>query len=256
MREVTVAVGDDRQTFPCSDSPCRFSRTVRLDHNGTYRATVTARQTTILVGGQGPSGEASRSFSVAAPPKAPTLDPPTVTDGRAVELSWDRNTEPDMKYYAVFRKAGGSDLRKIGEVEQRSSGSKMRFTDSETSSLEGAEYVYQVVAVRAGVSDKVEDEVASEPSRAGTAAVPPRPTTTTAAPNADPGAPPAGGPTTTVKPGAANGVDLSGFLSSRAQPVPLSPITVPEPPDTGFGNTLPFGSLPSGDFCTELSESL
>ena len=46
-----------------------------------------------------PSGR----FKVAAPPAKPVLDTPKVTDGRAVELSWSRNTEADMLYYVVFR---------------------------------------------------------------------------------------------------------------------------------------------------------
>ena len=47
-----------------------------------------------------------------------------------------------------------------------------------------------------------------------------------------PGTP--GATTTTAKPAPPAGVDLSKFLSSRAQPITLPSITIPEPPDTGF----------------------
>ena len=245
MREVTVSVGGDSETFPCSESPCRFSMAVTRERNGPYKVDVTARQTAILLGSSGPSGELSRTFSVAAPPRKPTLDPPRVTNERTVELSWSRNTEADMLYYAVFRKdPGSSKLFEVGRVDQPRTGTKVPFTDRTTADLAGGDVAYQVVAVRMGATGTDDSEIPSDPSGSATATVPAPPTTTTVAPA--PGAP-AGGPTTTAKPGPPAGVDLSGFLSARSAPVNLPAITIPEPPDTGFTGTLPFGSFPAGE---------
>jgi hypothetical protein len=160
-----------------------------------------------------------------------------------VELSWSRNTEPDMLYYAVFRKdpAGSKYLQVGSKVTQPASGKSVTFTDT-TTTFNGGDFAYQVVAVRRGATTTA--ETSSDPSSTGSASVPAPPTSSTTP--VPPGSP-AGGPTTTAKPGPPAGVDLGGFLSSRAQPVALTPITVPDPPDTGFQGTLPFGARPPGD---------
>lgn len=255
MKTVKVTFGSESKTFSCSESPCAFSWTVPNPPraNGGYQVTVAATQALPIVATPGPSGEATRSFTVAAPAAKPTLDPPKVNEARNTELSWSRNTEPDMLYYALFRKDPGASkyLQVGGKITHPASGSKVAFTDTTTSAFLGGEYSYQVVAVRRGAASG--DEIPSDPSTARAATVPAPPTaatpTTPAGSDApQPGAPtPSLAPTTTAKPGTSAGVDLSGFLSARSQPTPVPTITVPEPPDTGFNRTLPFGARPAGD---------
>ena len=252
MKDVTLTVGSDApKTKTCSESPCSFSWTVSRPANGRYELKIVATQALPLVGTPGPSNEATRTFYVAAPAAKPVLDPPKVNEARNTELSWSRNTEPDMLYYAVFRKdPGGSKYLPVGSsVPQPSSGAKVAFVDTTTSAFNGGDYGYQVVAVRKGAGGSWPAEIASEPSSVRTATVPaPPPTTSTSAVAAPPGSPPPGAaPTTTVKAGTSAGVDLSGFLSTRSQPISLPAITVPEPPDTGFQGTLPFGARPPGE---------
>ncbi len=65
------------------------------------------------------------------------------------------------------------------------------------------------------------------------------PPTTTLNPND-----PAGGPVTTV---AGQGVDIGSFLSGQAPTLPSPGPIFLDLPDTGFGETLPFGSFPEDD---------
>ncbi|HEX2064654.1 MAG TPA: hypothetical protein VHE80_09565, partial [Acidimicrobiales bacterium] len=241
--KVRLAIGGNTRDVQCTQQPCRFSWTVTLPSNGPYELNVTATEVT-LIGLTGPESSASRSFSVAAPPARPVMDKPTVTEARHVNVSWSRNTEPDMLYYALFRRIpGSSTFTKVGpDIPQPKSGTKVSFTDTDTSAYNGGDFAYQVVAVR--------KDAMSEPSAVGVASVPAPPTTTsssTPGPPGAPGAPTTAGPTTTVKAGSAAGVDLSGFLAGRPPAVPVAPITIPEPPDTGFGSTLPFGARPPGE---------
>ena len=252
VRDVTLTIGSETKTKTCTESPCSFSFSVSRTSNGRYDLTLVATQAIPLVGTLGPSIERSRTFYVAAPAAKPVLDPPTVNEARNTELSWSRNTEPDMLYYAVFRKdPGGSKYLPVGStVPQPKSGAKVSFTDTTTSAFIGGDYNYQVVAVRKGAGGAWPEEIASAPSSVRTATVPAPPTTTsTTAVALPPGSPvpTTAAPTTTVKPGTSAGVDLSGFLSTRSQPISLPAITVPEPPDTGFQGTLPFGARPPGE---------
>jgi len=247
VKRVTLTIKDRAPfTVECTTQPCPFKWTPSLPLNGPYEVNVAAVEAVNVLGTEGETFRQGRRFAVAAPAARPVLDTPKVTAGRTVELSWSRNTEPDMLYYAVFRRDPGASksLQVGGKITQPPPGSRPAFTDTTTSGFSGGEYGYQVVAVRKGASGTADTEALSEPSALAAAAVP-APPTTVPSPVPAPGAPSAG-PATTVKPGAAAGVDLSGFLSSRAQPVTVSPITVPEPPDTGFSGNLPFGAgLPS-----------
>ena len=243
VKRVTLTIKDKAPfTVECTAQPCPFKWTLSLPLNGPYEVNVAAVEAVQLLGTEGETYRQVRRFAVAAPAARPVLDPPKVTAARTVELSWSRNTEPDMLYYAVFRRdPGASKFFQVGgKVAQPPPGSRPTFTDTTTSGFSGGAYSYQVVAVRKGASGTADTEKLSEPSAVGAAAVPAPPTTVPA-----PGTP-AAGPATTVKPGPPAGVDLSGFLSSRAQPVTVAPVTVPEPPDTGFSANLPFGApLPS-----------
>ncbi|HEV2758763.1 MAG TPA: hypothetical protein VGV86_04275, partial [Acidimicrobiales bacterium] len=246
LESVTVTVGDKTLAAAnCSGkTSCDYQVTFPLPLNGPYKADVVAKPNGLLAGD---ASKESRSFAVAAPAARPVLAAPKVTDARNVELSWSRNTEPDMLYYAVFRKDPGASksFQVGGKVTQPRSGSRVTFVDTTTSGVPGGEYSYQVVAVRNGASGSADTEKLSEPSAAGRATLPMSSTTSSTAVPA-PGTPVAG-PTTTMKPGSAAGIDLSGFLSSRSQPVTLPVITVPELPDTGFSGNLPFGARPPGE---------
>jgi len=236
LKDVTLKVGDKTLSPTCDgQTSCDLSWSPTLPTNGAYELAVSATEQTLGVLG-GTKSSVTRKFVVDAPPAKPVVDAPKVSDARTVALSWSRNTEPDMLYYAVFRKdPGGSAFLPVGRTNQPESGSSVSFADA-TTTLNGGEYAYQVVAVRKGGA---KPETASAPSAARTVAVP-LPPTTTLAPQA-PGAPPGPGqPGTTVKPGAAAGVDLSGFLASRAQAAPTPPPTILEPPDPGFKGSLPF----------------
>ncbi len=249
LDSVTVTIGSKTVTAAgCSGkTSCTYKETFTLPLNGPYTVEVVATPKGLLAGD---ASTKSQSFAVSVAPATPVVDPPKITDGRTVELSWSRNTEPDMLYYAVFRKdPGGSTFLPVsGKVAQPASGAKVTFTDASTSTFNGGDYSYRVVAVRKGPTGTDKSEAKSAASAAVAATVPvPTTTSSTVAPPAAPGTPAAGpAPTTTAKPGTSAGVDLSGFLSSRSKPVALPPITVPEPPDTGFQNTLPFGARPPG----------
>ncbi|MDQ3896867.1 MAG: hypothetical protein M3326_06390, partial [Actinomycetota bacterium] len=185
VKDVSVSVGDKSSpTFECTDTPCSFSWRVTLPLNGPYQAKVTANEVTILLGTAGTPATQTRPFKVAAPPAKPVLDPPRVNDARNVELSWSRNTEADMLYYAVFRKdPGGGDFRQVGgKVSQPASGAKVTYTDTTTSAFTGGDYAYRVVAVRKGASGTADTEATSTPSASSSASVPVPPTTSTAAP--------------------------------------------------------------------------
>lgn len=60
----------------------------------------------------------------------------------AVELNWDRNTEPDLRAYQVWRAEGDGPLEKLGEPGVSSS-----FTDA--SAVSGRRYRYAVSAIDA-----------------------------------------------------------------------------------------------------------
>ena len=242
LKDVTLTAGSDKTTRPCNESPCSFSWEISRPANGKYSVTAVATQTLVLLGAAGPpSDPVTHPFLVAAPPAKPTLDSPKVNEARNVELSWSRNTEPDMLYYALARTSPGASKPEVvaADIKQPKSGSKVSFTDTTTSPTAGGDFTYQVLAVRRGAEG---GELVSAPSAARTATVPVLATTSTSTAPA-PGTP-AGGPTTTAKPGTSGGVDLSSFLSSRSAPLTPPVITVPEPPDTGFDGALPFGARP------------
>ncbi len=245
VKRVTVALdGRTVLTKNCTTEQCPFAHTASFPLNGPHTATITALEGTLVI--EGATTTVDRKFAIAAPAARPVLDTPKVNDARTVDLAWSRNTEGDMLYYAVFRKDPGATkyFQVGGKVNHPTSGTKVTFADTTTSTFGGGDYTYQVVAVRKGATGTAESEKLSEPSAGATATVPVLPTTTTAAPL--PGAP-AAGPTTTVKPAPPAGVDLSGFIASRPPTRTLPTITVPEPPDTGFKGTLPFGARPPGD---------
>ena len=66
-----------------------------------------------------------------------------ITALKTVELSWDRNTEPDLKGYQMYRGAGGGALGKFGGLVDKPS-----FSDGQLAS--GQKYRYAVAAVDDG----------------------------------------------------------------------------------------------------------
>ena len=238
LKDVTLTAGSDSKTFPCSQSPCSFSWELIRPTNGGYSVTAVATQVVVAVAS---SSEKTHSFFVAAPPAKPALDAPTVNEARHVKLSWSRNTEPDMLHYELYRLDPGATKPTKFEIKHPTSGSKVSFTDTTTSALAGGDYAYGLVAFRRGATEK--STLESAPSAARVATVPVLGTTSTSVAPGAPGVPVAG-PTTTAKPGTSAGVDLSRFLSSRSAPITPPVITVPEPPDTGFAGSLPFGARP------------
>jgi len=249
IKRVTVTLGTKSLlSKDCMNAKsCPFSTSTSLALNGPYKVTVVATEAN--VGLEGASTTVERSFAVAAPAAKPVVDPPKILESRAVQLSWTRNPEGDFLYYAVFRKdPGATKYFQVGGKVLLPDTGKPTFTDSSTLPLGGGDYSYQVVAVRKGATGTATSEKLSDLSTAVIASVPVPPTTTSTTTAAGiPGQPAVAGPTTTVKPAPPAGVDLSGFLSARSQPITLPKITVPEPPDTGFQGTLPFGARPPGD---------
>jgi fibronectin type 3 domain-containing protein len=66
-----------------------------------------------------------------------------ITGLKTVELSWDRNIEPDLKGYQVYRGEGEAALMKMGAVLD-----KPAFSDAKIES--GKKYRYAVAAVDEG----------------------------------------------------------------------------------------------------------
>jgi hypothetical protein len=213
-----------------------------LAYNGPYLVEAAAKFCDpLLCLSPTPISASPVAFRLGAEPKAPAdvrVDP---GENRSVIVSWARNAEPDMLYYALFRKdPGGADFRRLGnDIKQPGSG-RPTFTDTSAAGTNGGDFVYKVVAVRNGFSGDAETTKLSKASGERTATVAPPPTTTVVTlPNGDPATPPA-----TL---AGSGVDISTFLGGQAPALPSPGPIFLDLPDTGFGETLPFGQLPGDD---------
>jgi hypothetical protein len=220
----------------CNTSEIAFSWAVpSLPYNGPYVVEATGRYCDPLLCLNPESASAAPiEFRLGADPSAPTDLRSEPGDERTVNVSWSRNGEPDLLYYALFRKDPGGDFRRLGaDIRQPESG-RPTFTDTSVSGTNGGDFVYKVFAVRRGYTGDATTTRISRASAERTTTVAAPPTTTT--PGNDPNAP------TTVPAG--QGVDISSFLSGQPGSLPTpSPIFL-DLPDTGFGETLPFGSLP------------
>ncbi len=209
-----------------------FSTGTDVSANGRYRAEVVAIGRG-LVGLSELRGTGSRTFGVAARPRAPQDVKVEVISPGLVGVSWARNTEPDMLHYEVERKGPGGDsfTTVAKEVKQPASGPRVLFPDA--TGPTGGDYSYRIVAVRQGVDEPLR----SAPSGDVTVAVTP----------VDPGAP-GGLPT-----GASEAI--SAFLASQpGSSVPRPPRPRVEAPDTGFSQSLPFGARPPGEELEEGEE--
>ncbi len=208
-----------------------------LTYNGPYVVEATGKYCDIVGLGCGSPGSASVepiTFRLGVEPAAPTDLRLQTGDDRNVEVSWARNGEPDILYYALFRKDPGGDFRRLGsDIRQPASG-RPTFTDTSAAATSGGDFAYKVVAVRRGFTGDEKSTKLSTASGERTISVVPPPTTT------NPGDPP-GGPVTTV---AGQGVDIGAFLSGQAPTLPSPGPIFLDLPDTGFGDTLPFGTFP------------
>lgn len=251
---------------------------VSLSYNGRYRASLTAKGRDQPVDLNGPESVTETvDFSMAAPPARPS-DVRTSVDAsaRTVALTWKANGEPDLLFYVVQRaKGSSSDFTVLGRATEP------KFGDSSTSADPGADYRYQIVAVRSGVNSG--EGISSDPSPLtadSTAKVPdPPPPPTTAPPTTVAGSGTGSGTssgtggttgsTTAGGSGSSSGstlsasnpgalrtsgtVALSGFAAVQNQGGQAGKVSLPrfstpralELPDPGFQGTLPFGATTS-----------
>ena len=207
-----------------------------LAYNGPYLVEASAKWCDpLLCLSQATASATPIEFRLAAEPTAPTDVRADARADRSVVVSWARNGEPDLKHYGLFRKDPGGEFRRIGgDIEQPDSG-RPTFTDATVATTGGGDFVYRVFAVRNGPSgDESTDKISRGSSDRTITVVAPPPSTVA------PGGDPAGPPVTT----AGEGVDISSFLSGQAPTLDApSPIFL-DLPDTGFGESLPFGILP------------
>ena len=270
IQEVTMTVTPEAGGAPltATSQPNTYERydfrfAGNLSRNGRYRVTVAAKGEGRLEVGSvlglpvgARSGEASKPFAVAAPPRAPSGLTVTANDNRSVTVSWNPNPEPDIVVYRVFRKdPGGPDFFQVGStagVSPASCSAKCTFND--TGILGGGKYSYRVLAFRPNPNDGSRP-IASQPSSAATADLPEPPTTTGAqVPGAPAGAAPGAGAGGAPAVGSARGPAISRFLAAAPAPKPPPPPRLVDPPDTGFNRDLPFGEVPPSEDDVEPGE--
>ncbi len=206
-----------------------------LAYNGPYVVNATADHCQVLCVSPGPAKVTPREFRLAADPAAPADVRADVGADRNVTVSWQRNPEPDIRFYQVSRKEGGGNFTRVGgDIRQPASG-RPSFTDTSTSGTAGGEFAYRVVAVRNGASG---DDSTTRTSRAsGDKSVTVAPPPTTVAPG-EPGA--------EIKP-AGTDTNIGGYLAGQPGALPSPKPRFIDLPDTGFEGSLPFGQFPGED---------
>lgn len=210
--------------------------------NGPYEARATAEHCTVVCVTPSTAQVTPAAFRLGIAPRPPADVQVTGGPERSASVSWAKNPEPDMLFYALFRKLpGGADFTRIGgDIKQPASG---RVAFSDTGTGEGGVIAYKVVAVRKGVSGDEKTTKTSSPSTERSVTIEaPVPTTLPVAPGQLPGA---SQPPQAVPAGA--GVSISGFLGSQPAAKPAPGPRYLDLPDTGFGGTLPFDTPPAED---------
>ena len=266
VRLVVEQLEPVKRTFSVDDPSAGSNPiTVPFTRNGKYRLTPRVRWThdPLLPLNHNPDEDetpgTSADLSVAIPPAPPSEVRALVNaETRVVTVTWNPNAEEDMLGYAVLRTRAGGQPEQVGTVEHP----KNSFADT-ASAEAGGEYTYQVLAVRAGATDK--EPVASAASVVKTSVPDPPPPPTTAPPAGSGTTVVAGTPTTAASgtastvpsgsPGAlatSGKVDLSGFTTIQNQTRRSAPRPAPEV-DTGFQSTLPF-DIPEGEQQAEAEE--
>lgn len=260
--EVTSLDGHGGQKIAVnvSGNPVPFSWDYTTAYNGTYRVKITARGRDGTLD-QTPSETRAeqRDVAVMVKPAAPTGLTTAVAKSRAVDLSWNPNTEPDIVGYQVQRAVDQGD-----EWTALANTTANTFSDGTTTTAAGT-YRYRIVAVRHGVA--ADEGVSSDPSPEKSANVPKPPATTTTTANnggatgSNNGAGTGSGSQAGTGTGTGSGstgsastgsdpnspelartgkVDLSGFSALLDKAKRPANTTRPEEPDPGFGETLPF----------------
>lgn len=115
-----------------------------LDQSGVLGKSYTYMVQQLVGSGEHPAeSELSAEIHVKHEDKFPPATPAglqAITGLKTVELSWDRNTEADLKGYQVYRAAGDAALAKLGGVVE-----KPTFSDAQVKG--GQKYRYAVAAV-------------------------------------------------------------------------------------------------------------
>ena len=206
-----------------------------LAYNGPYVVNATADHCQCSASRPDRPRSPPGGSGMAADPAAPGDVRAEPGGDRNVDLSWQRNPEPDILYYQVSRKDGGGNFSHRGDVRHPASG-RPAFTDTSTSGTAGGEFAYRVVAVRKGASgDDTHDEHARGASGEKSVTVAPPPTTVA------PGTPGA-----EIKP-AGTDTNIGGYLAGQPGALPSPKPMFIDLPDTGFEGSLPFGQLPGED---------
>ena len=237
-------------TTVCCDNPRNgtvpFSLTApALSRNGPYTVRVAAAGH-FLVGGLAVSpSHADRTFAMAVPPAAPILAEPQVSDG-TVRLTWTPGrADPDLMGYAVYRRVGQGSFQPLAGV----GATVTTYTDERPPAAGGA-VQYRVDALRQGatISNNANDWL-SRSSAPVVANLPVPPTTSP--PSTLPGE-----TTTSTTPGGglqrdgaiSSTSDLSSLFGSGTASVPTFPApAIPEIPDPGFSELLPFPGASAGN---------
>jgi len=208
-----------------------------LSRNGPYTVRVAAAGHFLLNGLSVSPQSADRAFAMAVPPAPPSLANPQVVD-RSIKLSWTPGrADPDLMGYAVYRKLGNGAFQGLVGLAP----AVTTYTDDRLPPDFGGAVQYRVDALRQGaVSSSRPQDWLARPSAAVTVTIAAPPTT--APPSTQPGE-----TTTSTSPGgglqpngAVNNTDL-GALFGGGGPIPTFPTpTIPEIPDPGFSELLPF----------------
>jgi hypothetical protein len=140
----------------CGRSACSFTLTSgALPYNGAYNLTVSAQETDPPTG-QVQTSSSFSSFSVSAPPEAPSgVTARPAGDGSSITVTWNPNPEPDLVGYEVSRSpsdgAGtGAGPGATGGGGGSSAVTGTSYVDSDVTP--GDSYTYSVNAVRRGAT--------------------------------------------------------------------------------------------------------
>jgi hypothetical protein len=180
-------------------------------------------------------------FGVAVAPAKPATLKISAAKDRKVTLGWDRNTEPDMYGYAVYRLEPGQKTppkQPTVVVLQPDAKDGNRVSAPDNPPPPAGEYTYLVRAVRPGATaDVFTSQTISDAASAKVTlpAGPPTPTTTPPPPGS--GSPLGGAPV--IKGTGSNAPRLSSASAPTQSATPTSEAVTPDP---GFVHDLPYGA--------------
>ena len=118
------------------------------EYGERYRYIVQAVQKAGVSEAESEPSEAAEVTPVDIFPPAVPIGLNAIAGTQNIELVWDRNTEPDMAGYRLYRSAGDGKLEKIADIAETPS-----YSDRKVES--GKHYRYAVTAVdRAGNESK------------------------------------------------------------------------------------------------------